>query len=176
VLGTALSLAAWQTSPWLRHRVTTLQEEIRGFEPKGPRTSAGERLEYWRKSIIFIADAPVFGHGTGSIREQFRRAAVDQTGIAAVVAANPHNQILAVAIQLGLIGAALLLAMWIAHLLLFRGGGPWAAIGLIVVVQNIVSSLFNSHLFDFTQGWIYVWGVGVLGGMMLRADPAAPAR
>jgi hypothetical protein len=33
----------------------------------------------------------------------------------------------------------------------------------------------NSHLFDFTQGWIYVWGVGVLGGMMLRAGAVAPA-
>jgi O-antigen ligase len=32
----------------------------------------------------------------------------------------------------------------------------------------VVSSLFNSHLFDFTQGWIYVFGVGVAGGMILR--------
>jgi O-antigen ligase len=175
MLTAALALAAWQTSPTVRHRVTMLQEEVRNFDPKGANTSTGERLEFWRKSILFIADAPVFGHGTGSIREQFRRAAVDQTGIAAQVAANPHNQIFAVAIQLGLVGAALLIAMWVAHLLLFRGGGPWAAIGLIVVAQNIVGSLFNSHLFDFTQGWIYVWGVGVLGGMMLRPDPAAPA-
>jgi O-antigen ligase len=36
------------------------------------------------------------------------------------------------------------------------------------VVQNIVSSLFNSHLFDFTSGWLYVFGVGVVGGMVLR--------
>jgi hypothetical protein len=36
------------------------------------------------------------------------------------------------------------------------------------VVQNIVSSLFNSHLFDFTAGWLYVFGVGVVGGMVLR--------
>jgi O-antigen ligase len=35
-------------------------------------------------------------------------------------------------------------------------------------VQNIVSSLFNSHLFDFTSGWLYVFGVGVVGGMVLR--------
>jgi O-antigen ligase len=175
MLTAALASAAWQTSPSLRHRVTMLQENVRNFDPKGPHTSVGGRLEYWRKSILFIADAPIFGHGTGSIREQFRRAAVDQTGIAAEIAANPHNQIFTVAIQLGLVGTALLLAMWIAHLLLFRGGGPWAAIGLIIVVQNIVGSLFNSHLFDFTQGWIYVWGVGVLGGMMLRADAVAAA-
>jgi hypothetical protein len=28
--------------------------------------------------------------------------------------------------------------------------------------------LFNSHLFDFVQGWIYVLGVGVAGGTVLR--------
>jgi O-antigen ligase len=33
--------------------------------------------------------------------------------------------------------------------------------------------LFNSHLFDFTQGWIYVFGVGVAGGMILRGRAAA---
>jgi hypothetical protein len=54
-------------------------------------------------------------------------------------------------------------------LLLFRGDGlaPW--VGLLVVVQNIFSSLFNSHLFDFHEGWMYVLGVGVAGGMVLRA-------
>jgi hypothetical protein len=29
--------------------------------------------------------------------------------------------------------------------------------------------LFNSHLFDFHEGWMYVLGVGVAGGMILRA-------
>jgi len=28
--------------------------------------------------------------------------------------------------------------------------------------------LFNSHLFDFTQGWGYVFGVGVAAGMVLK--------
>jgi hypothetical protein len=58
--------------------------------------------------------------------------------------------------------------MWAAHLLLFRCAGWPATIGLMVVVQNIVGSLFNSHLFDFVEGWIYVWGVGVVGGMVLQ--------
>jgi len=43
-------------------------------------------------------------------------------------------------------------------------------------VQNIVGSAFNSHLFDFLQGWIYVIGVGVAGGMVLRnRTPPPPA-
>lgn len=59
--------------------------------------------------------------------------------------------------------------MWIAHLLLFRGNGLANWIGVVVVVQNIVGSLFNSHLFDFVQGWVYVIGVGIAGGTALKA-------
>ena len=51
---------------------------------------------------------------------------------------------------------------------LFRGEGLATWIGLMVVVQNIFSSLFNSHLFDFHEGWMYVLGVGVAGGMVLQ--------
>jgi O-antigen ligase len=56
--------------------------------------------------------------------------------------------------------------MWLHHLVLFRGAN-W--IGLVVVVQNVVSSLFNSHLFDFHEGWIYVLGVGIAGARPLAA-------
>jgi O-antigen ligase len=58
--------------------------------------------------------------------------------------------------------------MWLVHLLLFRGDGLVAWIGLLVVVQNIFASLFNSHIFDFTEGWMYVLGVGIAGGMVLK--------
>jgi hypothetical protein len=58
--------------------------------------------------------------------------------------------------------------MWLTHLLLFRGEGMATWFGLLVVVQNIFTSLFNSHLFDFHEGWMYVLGVGVAGGIVLR--------
>ena len=58
--------------------------------------------------------------------------------------------------------------MWFAHLFLFRGNDLAAWIGLVIVTQNIIGSLFNSHLFDFVQGWVYVIGVGVAGGMALK--------
>jgi hypothetical protein len=40
--------------------------------------------------------------------------------------------------------------------------------GLLIVVQNILSSSFNSHLFDFNESWMYVFGVGIVGGIQLR--------
>ncbi len=90
-------------------------------------------------------------------------------GVYAEVTNNPHNQTLNVAVQWGVIGIVLLYATWLAHLLLFRGDDLAAWIGLLVVVQNVSTSLFNSHLFDFHEGWLYVLGVGVAGGMVLRA-------
>jgi hypothetical protein len=52
---------------------------------------------------------------------------------------------------------------------LFRESLFASWIGLVIVVQNFISSLFNSHLFDFHEGWVYVLGVGVAGGMAARA-------
>lgn len=170
-----LGTTAWQGSPALRQRVTVVLQEARDYQPSGLRTSTGERLEFWRRSITFVAAAPLLGHGTGSIPEQFRRSAVGQPGMAGQTSHNPHNQLFAVAIEIGLVGAVILVAMWAAHLRLFVGTGLLAGVGLVVVVQNLVSSLFNSHLFDFTEGWLYVWGVGVVGGMILRGrKPATP--
>jgi O-antigen ligase len=164
----AVGAVAWFTSPYLRMRTETIWTDFQTYEATDQRTSSGERVEFYKKSAEFIREAPVIGHGTGTIRALFARAAEGRTGTAGVVAANPHNQTFAVAIQLGLIGAAVLWAMWIAHLLLFRGGGLAEWIGFVVVVQNIVGSLFNSHLFDFLQGWVYVVGVGVAGGIALK--------
>jgi hypothetical protein len=32
-------------------------------------------------------------------------------------------------------------------------------------------SAIASHLFDFTHGWLYVFGIGVVGGTVLRQSP-----
>ena len=175
LLGGAVGAALFVESPYLHGRLERSVTELQDYSRSDAANPTGLHLEFLRKSLSFVETAPIIGHGTGSITAQFRDAAVGQTGAASVASANPHNQIFAVAIQLGVIGAVVLLAMWTAHVMLFRGGGFIAWIGLIVVVQNIVSSLFNSHLFDFTQGWLYVFGVGVVGGMMLRKKSTAAA-
>jgi O-antigen ligase len=156
----------WASSPIISDRLEKLVRDAQAYRATKTGTSAGQRLEFWKKSLDITTQSPIIGHGTGSIREQFRRAATGE-GLSALVAANPHNQTFAVAIQLGLLGVGALWAMWIAHLFVFRGGGLAAWIGMLIVVQNIVGSLFNSHLFDFTHGWIYVFGVGVTGGMVM---------
>ena len=165
-----LGVTAWAASSQLERTVQTFSRDYQLYKEQGASTSIGERLEFWQKSLRFFADAPVFGHGTGSTRGLFEHAASGPAGHAtAEVIGNPHNQTLNVAVQWGVLGIVALYAMWLSHLLLFRGDGAANWIGLLVVVQNIFTSLFNSHIFDFHEGWMYVLGVGVAGGMVLKA-------
>jgi O-antigen ligase len=166
VAGAIIAAAAWAASPLLRGRILVSFSEVQAYEQEGTASSSAIRLELWKKSLGIIAAAPAIGHGTGSIPEQFGSGVFGQQSV------NPHNQVFAVAIQLGLIGTAVLVAMWLAHLALFRGGGLVAWIGIVLVVQNLASAPFNSHLFDSFHGWLYAFGVGVLGGIALRGRPA----
>ncbi|MCP3477134.1 O-antigen ligase family protein [Bradyrhizobium sp. CCGUVB1N3] len=173
LVGAAL---AWQVSPQLRKTADTFASDYRGYMERGEPTSLGLRLEFWRKSLGFFAEAPVMGHGTGSTRGLFEQVATPSGHYqaSAEVIGNPHNQTLNVAVQWGVIGIVVLYAIWLLHLLLFRGDGLANWVGLLVVVQNVFTSLFNSHLFDFHEGWMYVIGVGVAGGMVIRARQAEP--
>jgi O-antigen ligase len=176
VLFVALSAAAWFTSPYLRFRMHYSLEELHDYRTTNAVTSAGLHATFLKESLAIVASAPIIGHGTGSIPDEFRRLTANGTGATAVASVNPHNQTFAVAIQLGLVGALLLWSMWAAHIYLFRGNGIFAWIGMVVVVENIVSSISFSHLFDFSSGWLYIFGVGVLGGMALRKPDGPRAK
>ena len=166
-----LSAGAWFSSPHLRTTVGKFAADYRVTMIENNESGMGSRLIYWGKALKFFADAPVIGHGTGSTRGLFEKAAIGQIGAWAMVVSDPHNQTLNVAVQWGTVGVILLYAMWLSHLLLFRGEGLVNWIGLLVVIQNFLTSALNSHLFDFNEGWIYVLGVGIAGGMTLRHDP-----
>ena len=169
----AAAALVWLTSPYLRDRIEAVAVEYQNYHANNAVSSTGLRLEYWRKSLGFFAKAPMLGNGTGSTKQLFERDAIGQSGASADIIGNPHNQTLNVAVQWGLLGCVLLYAMWFCHLLLFSGTSLSSWIGLLVVVQNIVSSLLNSHLFDFHEGWLYVLGVGVAGGaaLKMRVEP-----
>jgi O-antigen ligase len=165
--GTALmSGLVWFASPHLRGRIEQVSIEYREYRETNRPTSTGQRISYWTKSLEWIGEAPLIGHGTGSTKRLFEREAVGKVGAWAESISNPHNQTLYVAIQWGFLGCLFLFAMWFAHYAMFSSISLIAWIGAVVVTQNIISSLLNSHLFDFHEGWIYVLGVGIAGGML----------
>jgi O-antigen ligase len=167
-IGSIMLVAAWFASPHLRTRIMSVQSQFLEYRDADVPSSVGKRLEFWRKSIRFVREAPFIGHGTGSIHRLFELDAVGRSGTSAEIVANPHNQTFNVAIQWGVLGLIALYALWFVHARLFLGEGLIAEIGLLFVVQNVVGSLFNSHLFDFLEGWLYVLGVGVAGGILAK--------
>jgi O-antigen ligase len=48
--------------------------------------------------------------------------------------------------------------------------------GQAIVLQNVVGSLFNSHLTTVTQGMLYCLAVGVLGSVVRDQLAARPSR
>jgi O-antigen ligase len=173
ILGSTATLEV----PYLRARLDRSLSELHVYEASNGVNSTSIHIELLKRSAAIMRTAPIIGHGTGSIEQQFRNAAAGKSGVSAVLGVNPHDQIFNVGIQLGLVGVAILIAMWAAHFMLFPGRSLIAWIGIVVVMQNVVASLVNSHLFDFTQAWLYIFGVGVTGGMALRQrDRAAAAQ
>ncbi|MDB5601070.1 MAG: hypothetical protein JWN71_3114 [Xanthobacteraceae bacterium] len=169
-----LAGVAWLSSPYLRHRLeasmamrVAVNAEV--IEP----SSTALRLAFWSASIDIIKQAPLLGHGTGTIRSQFQQYGTAHPGSLVEHASNPHQQVFAVAMQTGIVGVAVMFAMWLAHGLMFRGPGFAVWFGCVIVVQNVIGSMANSHLFDFTQGWTYAVCVGIAGGMIRARDAAA---
>jgi len=168
----AVLAGLWMTSPNLQNKVSAAFTQYRLAQQEQETNSVGQRLELWEKSIELFKSAPVIGHGTGSARVLLTRDAPKAADAPAI--GNPHNQTLLFVIQWGVLGALALYAMWITHLMTFRGTGLVAWIGLMAVVQNILSSLFNSHLSDFYQGWLYVLAVGIAAGTLRKTTDTQP--
>lgn len=131
--------------------------------------STSSRLDFWSKAAIFVKQAPVFGHGTGSIRPLYQSMEATRPSPYGQAVADPHNQFLHVVLQVGLVGGLLLLAMWAWHARMFLGRDFASVLGLAVVLQNFIGSLFNSHLSQVTQGMLYCLAVGLLGAIVMNA-------
>ena len=169
IAGLALSLSA----PAQR-RLAEFASDIRADNVSQESVSTASRQDFWNKAIGFVKQAPVFGHGTGSTKSLYQSLEAARPSPYGEAVPDPHNQFLAIAIQAGLVGGALLLAMWAAHFLLFAGRGVVGVLGQAVVLQNVVGSLFNSHLSTVTQGTLYCLGVGLFGGLVNRRRSHAP--
>ena len=170
----AFAAVAWQTSPALRRTAETFTRDYQLYKEQNIPTSIGLRLEFWRKSLGFFAEAPLIGHGTGATRGLFERVAThDPNQASSEVIGNPHNQTLNVAVQWGIVGVVVLYAMWLLHLLLFRGDGLANWIGLLVVVQKSSPRCSTRTSSIFTKAGCMCWASASPAAWCCAPDPAA---
>jgi O-antigen ligase len=168
-----IALALSVSAP-AQHRLAEFASDIRADKISQESISTASRQDFWAKAIGFIKQDPLLGHGTGSTKSLYQSLEASRPSPYGEAVPDPHNQLLAIAIQAGLVGGALLLAMWATHFFLFAGQGVFGALGQAVVLQNLVGSLFNSHLSTVTQGTLYCLAVGLLGGLVSRRQGHVP--
>ena len=95
----------------LHRRITLADEEFeqwRAGVPPDPTSSVGQRLELLRNTLEIIRHNPVFGVGTGGLRQGLcgpRRARPGPSE------QNPHNEILMMVAQFGIAGFVLLVGL-----------------------------------------------------------------
>ncbi|MDB5634909.1 MAG: O-antigen ligase [Tardiphaga sp.] len=164
-----IAVALWASAPAQR-RLAEMSSDINASQGAGngvqETVSTAARLDFWSKAIGFVKQAPLLGHGTGSIKPLYQAMEATKPSPYGEATPDPHNQTLHVVLQVGLVGGLLLWAMWIAHARLFLARDFASVIGQAIVLQNVIGSLFNSHISAVTQGMLYCLAVGLLGAVV----------
>ncbi|QGZ60985.1 O-antigen ligase family protein [Paraburkholderia acidisoli] len=144
-------------------RLADTGQEITTFETKNEDTSAGVRLEFYRRSVDLFVHRPVAGYGVGSVLPEFERLTKNQTGARAVMVGNPHNEFLLMAVQLGVIGVALFVWLLVALYRECKRVEPLARTLIFGYLLAFVAGCFaNSLLLNFTEGSLFVLLSGIL--------------
>jgi O-antigen ligase len=173
-VGGALLLfaAAFLLSPTFHARFDQALVEAEQTSADSPaQSSIGLRLEFWRNSLRLIAEAPVFGRGTGSYPTAYRRL-TEGTGMAE--SRNPHNDWLHIGVQLGAVGVLALLAFY---------GAVWRYAGLLpapfdraqargLVLIFLIGGLFNTLLMDHTEGRLFALFMALSFATLPARNPA----
>ena len=162
VLAGALTLAA---SDILQSRFTQALEEARMSDVNNE-SSIGHRLYNYKTTPKLIAEAPLFGHGTGAYHEEICRF-VERAEQCEVFGWHPHNQFLFLAADHGLLGAALYLALIVGMVVTARRSKDRTASALLTVLATVmlVDSMINSPLWSARESHFFMYMLALLVAM-----------
>jgi len=149
-----LLAAAMALSPQLRERVSAVVTESQAYRLGDTTpTSSGLRLGFWRRSVEAFQERPLVGHGVGSWNAEYRRLEGSEVNPFFRDLRNPHQEYLLWAVQLGIVGVALFLALLLALVRdasRFRPDIRHGAQSLVAMLAAVC--LFNATLFDALIG------------------------
>lgn len=177
VLPFVIVMVLFFSSSKVHTRLSEVVAEVKNFSPEAQaNTSSGIRLGLWRRAVQITAAHPLLGAGVGSWSTEYNRLEraqfpghknIDGNG-------NPHQEYLQWALQLGIAGLALFLAMMIAILRDSLGmDQPCRRALQSALLAMAVACLFNSSLYDALIGDFFCVLIGLLLAIGLRRDSAS---
>ena len=90
-------------SPRFQARTTQVVKDVVSYQQGSVESSQGQRLDYWHRSLLAIAEKPLAGHGVGSWQINYHRLG----GLQQDAPSNPHQQYLLWLVEAGVVGCIL---------------------------------------------------------------------
>ena len=174
VLAALLALGLAGFSDKVRQRAMQAVQEVQNFSASGNvHTSSGTRLNLWRRSAQAIAEKPLLGHGVGSWNQVYERVERKwATSTPLTWKGNPHQEFLLWGVELGVVGMVVLVLLLGS---LYQDARAMEAASqhalLSVLTALVVTSMFNSVLFDALIGDFFCTVIGLL--LALGQSPPA---
>lgn len=155
----------WQFSAGLNSRAANTLKDISTFTQGGKVSNEGNRLEILSITSQIIAEKPWLGHGITTWMPTYAERA---QGLSSAGMSTPHNDYLLYAAELGILGLAALLWIWIMQLIVaWKIGGQHGMFLGMLGVAMMVGGMFNAILRDLVFGMPF---------MILLAIPLAGAK
>ncbi len=159
----------------VHERVTKIFRESQNFaqtQQVAEGDSSGWRLNAWLRSVQALQEKPLQGHGVGNWALVVKRIQGDNADSIFGLGnhSNPHQEYLLWAVELGVGGALLLLALFIGMARdALRFPLPIQQAMLGVVAATAVACLFNSALYDDLMGDFFCVSLGLLMALGVRS-------
>lgn len=152
-----LAASVYFASPTVYQRVNQMAADISNFQTGDASSNDGMRMDFWVHSLGFIREAPLLGVGTGGYAARYKQLAVEENLTGGRVSDNPHNEYLLLASQQGLIGLALLLALWgVQWRDAERQSQERRDLTRALLLLIATGDMFNSFLLDNFEGHFYL--------------------
>jgi O-antigen ligase len=160
ILPLFLSSALFSLSPRFQQRVTQVSSDIMEYKKNGSiETSQGQRLDYWKRSLLSIPASPVLGHGVGSWKANY----IFYGGMQVDPPSNPHQQYLLWMVEAGAVGLLMLIGIFVS---LFRDAYflTVAAKRALITTTSIAAamSLMNCPFFGVGMGEFFLLMMGCM--------------
>jgi O-antigen ligase len=173
----AASAVVFECSGTLRMRTEGVMNEVTSYDKTNELNSSGTRLTFYKAGLDMFLAHPFVGTGTASFAENFvptahRLAPADDPEFYNV-RAQPHSEVVLMAVQLGIIGLALYFALMATLGLVYRKQKTYQAdLLFLLCISFAVPAFFNSLMWDVTEGHWFVLLAGCLYAAARRPDAA----
>lgn len=144
----------------MQTRAKEFSENMKNYSGGQELNPDGIRMSFMKGGATLFMEKPVLGHGTGAFQEGFAASAREIWPASHPFHSarhQPHSEIIQFAVQLGIVGLVLYMA-----LLTSLSWHSWRqrqihadALSLLVIMFG-TCSVFNSLLWDFTEGFWFV--------------------